>query len=92
MPFSIMFTDPPLAAVGATRTVTADSSEFMPTEPAASSLAPRCSDLEWTADALLRLPIYHPTLEGLKSALRELCEAVKSPDLEELDDVAPPGA
>jgi dihydrolipoamide dehydrogenase len=46
-----------------------------------------------TADALLPLPIYHPTFEeGLKSALREICETVKSPDLEEVDDVAPPGA
>jgi dihydrolipoamide dehydrogenase len=46
-----------------------------------------------TADALLRLPIYHPTFEeALKSALRCVCEAVKSPDPENLDDVPPPGA
>ena len=46
-----------------------------------------------TADTLLQLPFYHPTFEeGLKPALREICEAVKSPDLGDLDDVAPPGA
>jgi anthranilate phosphoribosyltransferase len=43
--------------------------------------------------AVLRLPIYHPTFEeGLKSALREICEGTKSPELEDLDDMAPPGA
>jgi dihydrolipoamide dehydrogenase len=46
-----------------------------------------------TADTLLQLPFYHPTFEeGLKPALREICEAVKSPVLPDLDDVAPPGA
>jgi dihydrolipoamide dehydrogenase len=46
-----------------------------------------------TADALLQLPIYHPTIEeGLKTALREICEAVKSPDLDNMDNEAPPGA
>jgi hypothetical protein len=33
-----------------------------------------------------------PFEEGLKPALRGICEAVKSPDLGDLDDVAPPGA
>jgi hypothetical protein len=28
----------------------------------------------------------------VKSALRQICEAAKSPELEELDNVAPPGA
>jgi dihydrolipoamide dehydrogenase len=46
-----------------------------------------------TADTLLQLPFYHPTFEeGLKPALREICEAVKSPVLGNLDDIAPPGA
>jgi dihydrolipoamide dehydrogenase len=46
-----------------------------------------------TAASILRLPIYHPTFEeGLKSALRQICEAAKSPELDEMDDVAPPGA
>ena len=44
-----------------------------------------------TAAALLQLPIYHPTLEeGLKSALREICEATRLARRD--DDVAPPGA
>jgi dihydrolipoamide dehydrogenase len=46
-----------------------------------------------TADTLLQLPFYHPTFEeGLKRALRTICEAVKSPDLGDLEDAAPPGA
>jgi dihydrolipoamide dehydrogenase len=46
-----------------------------------------------TAAALLKLPFYHPTFEeGLKPALREICEAAKSSGLEDLDDVAAPGA
>jgi dihydrolipoamide dehydrogenase len=46
-----------------------------------------------TADTLLQLPFYHPTFEeGLKPALREICEAVKSPDFGDLDEVATPGA
>jgi dihydrolipoamide dehydrogenase len=46
-----------------------------------------------TAGALLQLPFYHPTFEeGLKPALRKICEAVKDSGLEDLDDVAPPGA
>jgi hypothetical protein len=39
----------------------------------------------------LRIPIYHPTFEeGLKSALRQICQAVKS-NLDDLDEVSPPG-
>jgi dihydrolipoamide dehydrogenase len=46
-----------------------------------------------TADTLLQLPFYHPTFEeGLKPALRAICEAVKSPVLGQLDDLAPSGA
>ncbi len=45
------------------------------------------------ARLLLQLPFYHPTFEeGLKPALRAICEAVKSPVLGELDDLAPSGA
>jgi dihydrolipoamide dehydrogenase len=44
-----------------------------------------------TADTLLQLPFYHPTFEErLNPALR--LQDVKSPDLGELDDVAPSGA
>jgi hypothetical protein len=40
---------------------------------------------------LARLPIYHSTFEeGLRSALRKICEAVKS-DLDNLDKISPPG-
>jgi hypothetical protein len=46
-----------------------------------------------TADTLLQLPFYHPTFEeGLRPALREICEAVKSPVPGHLDDVGAPGA
>ena len=46
-----------------------------------------------TAETLLQLPFYHPTFEeGLKPALREICEAVKSHVLGNLDDIAPAGA
>jgi dihydrolipoamide dehydrogenase len=46
-----------------------------------------------TADTLLQLPFYHPTFEeGLKPALRAISEAVKSPVLGDLDDLAPSGA
>jgi dihydrolipoamide dehydrogenase len=45
-----------------------------------------------TAAALLALPFYHPTFEeGLKPALRQICQAVHAPELEHLDEVAPPG-
>jgi dihydrolipoamide dehydrogenase len=46
-----------------------------------------------TAGALLQLPFYHPTLEeGLKPALRDICKAAKDLGLDDLDDLAPPGA
>ena len=46
-----------------------------------------------TASALLQLPFYHPMFEeGLKTALREICEAVGSPELKDMDFVAAPGA
>jgi dihydrolipoamide dehydrogenase len=36
---------------------------------------------------------YHPMFEeGLKTALREICEAVGSPELKDMDFVAAPGA
>ena len=42
-----------------------------------------------TASALLQLPFYHPMFEeGLKTALREICEAVGSPELKDMDFVA----
>jgi dihydrolipoamide dehydrogenase len=46
-----------------------------------------------TAGALLQLPFYHPTFEeGLKTALREICEANESPELKDMDSAAAPGA
>ena len=46
-----------------------------------------------TASALLQLPFYHPMFEeGLKTALREICEAVGSPELKDMDFVAAPSA
>ena len=46
-----------------------------------------------TASALLQLPFYHPMFEeGLKTALREICETVGSPELKDMDFVAAPGA
>jgi dihydrolipoamide dehydrogenase len=50
-------------------------------------------ELSKTASALLQLPFYHPMFEeGLKTALREICEAVGSPGLQDMDFVAAPGA
>jgi dihydrolipoamide dehydrogenase len=44
------------------------------------------------ATSVLRHPFYHPTFEeGLKSALREICEAVEEPAMLDLDDGAVPG-
>jgi dihydrolipoamide dehydrogenase len=46
-----------------------------------------------TPSALLQLPFYHPMFEeGLKTALREICEAVRSPELKDMDFVAAPSA
>jgi dihydrolipoyl dehydrogenase len=46
-----------------------------------------------TASQMLDLPFYHPTFEeGLKPALRQICEAAKEPELRRFDDVGPPGA
>jgi dihydrolipoamide dehydrogenase len=46
-----------------------------------------------TAAQLLQLPFYHPTTdEGLKPALRQICERVDRPSLADLDDGAAPGA
>ena len=128
VPLSIMFTDPPLAIVGAP---SSDSTVFgsasytdqgrAKVEARNAGLVRIYADREngaltgatlfgpgmdhiahlfaWAierrenAGALLQLPIYHPMFEeGLKPALRKICDAVKSPALEELDDVAPPGA
>jgi dihydrolipoamide dehydrogenase len=126
VPLSIMFTDPPLAVVGAVKTdeMIVGSAGYAEQGRArvearnaglvriyadkdtgvllgATLFAPGMDHIAhlfaWavargeTAAALLQLPIYHPTLEeGLKSALREICEATRS--LGDTDDVAPPGA
>jgi dihydrolipoamide dehydrogenase len=128
VPLSIMFTDPPLAAVGATPSdamvigsasyadqgrarvearnaglvrVYADRTRgaltgatlFGPGMDHIAHLFAWAIERGETASALLKLPLYHPTFEeGLKPALREIYETVKSSELEDLDDVAPPGA
>jgi dihydrolipoamide dehydrogenase len=128
VPLSIMFTDPPLAVVGAPPSdamvvgsasyadqgrarvearneglvrvyagadtgVIAGAALFGPGMDHIAHLFALAIARRETADTLLQLPFYHPTLEeGLKPALREICEAVKSPVLGNLDDVAPPGA
>jgi dihydrolipoamide dehydrogenase len=46
-----------------------------------------------TATSALRHPFYHPTFEeGLKLALREICNAVEAPTVPDLDDGAVPDA
>ncbi len=46
-----------------------------------------------TASRLLTLPFYHPTLEeGLKPALRDICQATPVHQAERLKRLAPPGA
>ena len=128
VPLSIMFTDPPLAVVGAPRSdamvvgsasyadqgrarvearneglvrvyagadtgVIAGATLFGPGMDHIAHLFALAIERRETADMLLQLPFYHPTFEeGLKPALREICEAVKSPVLGNLDDIAPPGA
>jgi dihydrolipoamide dehydrogenase len=128
VPLSIMFTDPPLAAVGALPSdamvvgsasyadqgrarvearneglvrvyagadtgVIARATLFGPGMDHIAHLIALAIQRRETADTLLQLPFYHPTFEeGLKPALREICEAVKSPVLPDLDDVAPPRA
>lgn len=125
---SIMFTDPPLAVVGAPPSdamvigsasyadqgrarvearneglvrvyagadtgVIAGATLFGPGMDHIAHVFALAIERRETADTLLQLPFYHPTFEeGLKPALREICEAVKSPVLGNLDDIAPPGA
>jgi dihydrolipoamide dehydrogenase len=128
VPLLIMFTDPPLAVVGAPPSdamvigsasyadqgrarvearneglvrvyagadtgVIAGATLFGPAMDHIAHLFALAIERRETADTLLQLPFYHPTFEeGLKPALREICEAVKSPVLGNLDDIAPPGA
>jgi hypothetical protein len=44
-----------------------------------------------TAGKMLALPFY-PIEEGLKPALRQICDAVNAPELKAFDDSAAPGA
>jgi dihydrolipoamide dehydrogenase len=128
VPLSIMFTDPPLAVVGAPPTDksvigTASYADqgrakieasnvglvriYADRETGALSgavlLGPGMDHIAhlfaWAiergemAGKMLALPFYHPTIEeGLRPALRQICEAVNAPELKVLDDVAPPGA
>jgi dihydrolipoamide dehydrogenase len=46
-----------------------------------------------TAANVLDLPFYHPTFEeGLKPALRQICEIVEEPELKRFYDIGPTGA
>jgi dihydrolipoamide dehydrogenase len=128
VPLSIMFTDPPLAMVGANPSdamvigsasyadqgrakvealnsglvrIYADRNSgalvgatlFGPGMDHIAHLLAFAIERGEPAGALLQLPMYHPTFEeGLKRALREVCEASNFPELEQLDDVPPPGA
>jgi dihydrolipoamide dehydrogenase len=128
VPLSIMFTDPPLAVVGASPTErsvigTASYTDqgrakieacngglvriYADRQTGALSgavlLGPGMDHVAhlfaWAiergemAGKMLSLPFYHPTIEeGLKPALRQICEAAKAPELGIFDDVAPPGA
>jgi dihydrolipoyl dehydrogenase len=128
VPLSIMFTDPPLATIGAHLSdamvvgsasyadqgrarveacnaglvriyagpdtgMIAGATLFGPGMDHIGHLLAWAIERRETADTLLQLPFYHPTFEeGLKPALRAICEAVKSPNLGDLDEVAPPGA
>lgn len=127
VPFSIMFTDPPVATVGAASNdakligsasysnqgrakiearnaglvriyanqngVLIGAALFAPGMDHIAHLLAWAIERGETAGALLRLPFYHPTIEeGLKAALREICEMANSPDLGDLDDAALPGA
>jgi dihydrolipoamide dehydrogenase len=54
-----------------------------------------CWAIEWgkSASDLLDMPYYHPTLiEGLKTALRDICKGVHAPVPAERDQGAPSGA
>jgi dihydrolipoamide dehydrogenase len=47
----------------------------------------------WAIERSETASAYHPMFEeGLKTALREICEAVGSPELKDMDFVAAPGA
>jgi dihydrolipoamide dehydrogenase len=128
VPLSIMFTDPPLAMVGANPSdamiigsasyadqgrarvearnaglvriyadrnsgVLVGATLFGPGMDHIAHLLAFAIERGETAGALLQLPMYHPTFEeGLKPALREVCEAVRSPELDQLDDAPPPGS
>jgi dihydrolipoamide dehydrogenase len=128
VPLSIMFTDPPLAIVGAPPSdatvvgsasyadqgrarvearnaglvriyagpdtgIIAGATLFGPGMDHIAHLFVWAIERRETAETLLQLPFYHPTFEeGLKPALREICEVVKSTGLGNLDDEAPPGS
>jgi dihydrolipoamide dehydrogenase len=128
VPLAIMFTDPPLATIGATpsdamvvgsnsyadqgrakvearnagvvrvyanrdRGVIKGACLFGPGMDHIAHLFAWAIERSETASALLQLPFYHPMFEeGLKTALREICEAVGSPELKDMDFVAAPGA
>jgi dihydrolipoamide dehydrogenase len=127
-PLSIMFTDPPLATIGAqpSKTTIVGTGSYAQqgrakvearteglvriyAEPINGALTGAillgpgmdhiCHLVAWaiereeTASRLLALPFYHPTLEeGLKPALRDICQAMPVHEAERLECLAPPGA
>jgi dihydrolipoamide dehydrogenase len=127
VPFSIMFTDPPLATLGAPASHTSTTGQASYADQGRAKVEARNAGLvrifadrsdgkltgavllgpgmdhiahlfAWaiergeTASSLLELPFYHPTLEeGLKPALREICEAVHARAAPDRDDTGPPG-
>jgi dihydrolipoamide dehydrogenase len=128
IPFTMMFTSPPLAIIGDTgkedsvigamdfadqgRAKVMNKAEGLVRIHAdprdgrllgALMLGPEidqsahllCWAIEWgkSASDLLDLPFYHPTLvEGLKTALREICAGVHAPVPAERDQGSPPGS
>jgi dihydrolipoamide dehydrogenase len=128
VPFSIVFTDPPLAVIGEQQSerriigsasyadqgrakvdacnaglvrVYADRESgvltgavlYGPAMDHVSHLVVWAIERGETASKMLALPFYHPTFEeGLKPALREICEKVNAPELGHIDTIGPPGA
>ena len=128
VPLSIMFTDPPLAVIGAPVSdamvvgtasfadqgrakvdgcniglvriyADRDSCKVMGAALFGPAMDHVAHLIAWsiergeTAAGILQMPFYHPTFEeGLKPALRQICEAVEVPELDLLDEVAPAGA
>lgn len=128
VPLSIIFTDPPLAVIGAPGpdgTVSGTTSYFNqgraklearsagrvriyadrqrgaitgailfgPAMDHIAHLFAWAIERGETAARILELPFYHPTIEeGLKPALRQICERIQAPQLDHLDEPGSPGS